>query len=147
MPGADLHACLLVCGYLVTWVPTALHAQKAEPDSAIVVELGLPKPAAIERVMAAMTGAGLQIAQSEATGLVVGVGDGPKNTTVAYSATVLTVGDGSRVVLSAYATSKASLNLGGTSFTPKTRVTSKTKGGDKVWAQLQRLGVALQAES
>jgi hypothetical protein len=125
-----------------------IRQSEVEPDSAVVVELGLPKSAAIERVMAAMTDAGLQIAQSDATGLVVGVGDGPKNTTVAYSATVLTVGDSSRVVLSAVATSKASMNVGASSFTPKARVTSKTKGGgEKVWAQLQRLGVALQAGS
>ena len=92
-----------------------------------------------------MSGAGLQIAQAEATGFVVGMGDGPKNTSVAYSAAILTLGDVSRVVLSAEATSKSSMDLGGASFTPKTRVTSKTKGGDKVWAQLQRLADALKA--
>jgi hypothetical protein len=135
----------IMLGLLAVCIPVVSYAQKSAPDSAIVVQLGVPKPTAIEKVMAAMTGAGLRIAQSEPTGLVVGVGDGPKNTSVAYSAAVLTIGDSSRVVLSAEATSKASLNLAGASFTPRTRVTSKTKGGDKVWDQLQGIADAVRA--
>jgi hypothetical protein len=53
-------------------------------------------------------------------------------------------GNGSRVVLSAEATNKASIHMAGASFTPKTRVTSKTKGGGKVWAEIQRLAEAIQ---
>jgi hypothetical protein len=129
----------------VVLTPSAGSAQKAAPDSIIQIEMAVTKPAAIEKVMAVMSGAGLQITQSEPTGLVVGIGEGPRNTTVAYSATILTVGDSSRAVLSAVATSKASMSFAGTSFTPQARVTSKTKGGAKVWTRLQQLADSLRA--
>lgn len=130
---------------MLTGAPAA-WAQKATPDSTLVVNLHVDKAHAIDRVQAVMTDAGLQILQSESSGLVVGAGTGPKSTTIHYSATVLAGGDSSsRVVLSAEALGNT-INAGAISIKQRARVTSKTKhGGEKVWAQLLRLADSLKS--
>jgi hypothetical protein len=120
-------------------------AQKAQPESTIVVPLAVEKARAIDKVQATMVDAGLQLEQSDAGGIVVGSGTGPKHTTVRYTAVVLGAGDSSRVVLSAQAFG-STIQLGPTEIKQQARVTSTMKhGAEKVWAQLVELANKLRA--
>jgi hypothetical protein len=121
-------------------------AQKAQPESTIVVSLTSDKAHAVDRVTMVMTNAGLQLEQAE-FGLVVGTGTGPKHTTIGYTAVVLEAGEGSRVVLSAQAFGNT-LHLGPTEIKQQARVTSTMgHGAEKVWAQLQSLADSLRVQS
>jgi hypothetical protein len=119
----------------------ALSTPTPDPgDSAVTLIVGATRSLAMDRLIQAFTAEGVAVTGSEG-GVVTGAGR-EKLVDIRYVASVVSLDSAkSLITLSAFAKN---------AFMPapysanERRVTSKLKGGDKVWARLQRLAEAVQ---